>query len=110
MKDFNKIIELIKEKDYMKLLLELIEMYPNAYEEIKKCLSKEINLEARTYDCKLGNRDHCCWTNSNSCCGPRKPGQMCATVITTCCKRVVSNHERKTSKIEYYIGSRKDLF
>lgn len=43
--DFKRIVELIKEKDYLKLVVELIEMYPSAYEEIMKCLQTDINLE-----------------------------------------------------------------
>ena len=41
MKDLNKLIELIKEGDYMKLVLELIEMYPAAYQEIMKCVNQD---------------------------------------------------------------------
>ncbi len=43
--DLKRIVELIKEKDYLKLVVELIEMYPSAYEEIMKCLQTDINLE-----------------------------------------------------------------
>ena len=43
--DLKRIVELIKEKDYLKLVFELIEMYPSAYEEIMKCLQTDINLE-----------------------------------------------------------------
>ena len=43
--DLKRIVELIKEKDYLKLVVELIEMYHSAYEEIMKCLQTDINLE-----------------------------------------------------------------
>ena len=47
--DFKRIVELIKEKDYLKLIVELIEMYPSAYEEIMNCLQTDTNLGKRLY-------------------------------------------------------------
>ena len=43
--DLNKIIEIIKEGDFLKLILKIIEIYPSIYNEIKKCLNQKINLE-----------------------------------------------------------------
>ena len=100
MKDLNKLIELIKEGDYMKLVLELIEMYPAAYQEIMKCVNQEINLNTE-YGCKLGDKDKCCWMNNNGCCKPPKRGQMCTQAFRRCCKRKVYNEETGQYTIEY---------
>ena len=88
LKDINKIIELIKEGDYSKLILELIEMYPEGYNEIFKCMNKEVNLKFG-YGCELGDKDKCCWVNHNGCCKPPKRGQMCTQALRTCCKTKV---------------------
>ena len=105
MKDLSRIIELVKEGDYLKLVVELIEMYPAAYEEVKKCLPEEINLESSSLQrsCKLGDNDSCCWLNRNGCCQPPKIGQMCTQALTTCCKRKVVDDKGKVT-IEYYRG------
>ena len=47
--DFKRIFELIKEKDYLKLIVELIEMYPSAYEEIMNYIQSDINLGKHLY-------------------------------------------------------------
>ena len=105
MKDFSRVIELVKEGDYFKLLLELIEMYPAAYEEVKKCLPQEINLESSKLarNCQLDDKDSCCWVNRNGCCKPPTKGQMCTQALTTCCKRKVVDVNGKVH-IEYYRG------
>ncbi len=43
--DLNKIIVIIiKEEDFLKLILKIIEIYPTIYNEVKKCLNQNINL------------------------------------------------------------------
>ena len=104
--DFNKLIEIIKEEDYIKLILKIIEIYPSVYNEVQKCLNQNINLEAiYDYGCKLGNKDHCCWKNGNGCCRPPKRFELCSQVMTICCKRKVYDRKTKKTTIEYYEGN-----
>ena len=104
--DLNKIIEIIKEGDYIKLILKIIEIYPSAYNEIKKCLNQSINLEGLfDFGCKLGDKTHCCWENSNGCCRPPKRFELCTQVITLCCKRKVYDEKTKKTVIQYYQGN-----
>lgn len=71
LKDINRVIELVKEGDYMKLVLELIEMFPKAYEEVNKCLNPEVVLYAgQKLKCIMDNRTFytCTWYSKDSCC------------------------------------------
>ena len=71
LKDINRVIELVKEGDYMKLVLELIEMFPKAYEEVNKCLNPEVVLYAsQKLKCNMENRTFytCTWYSKDSCC------------------------------------------
>ncbi len=102
----NKIIEIIKEGDFLKLILKIIEIYPSTYNEVKKCLNQNINLE-RLFDhgCRLGNKNHCCWKNENGCCRPPKRFERCNQVITLCCKRKVFEQKTRKTTVEYYEGN-----
>ena len=104
--NLNKLIEILKERDYLKLILKIIEIYPSTYNEVKKCLNQNINLE-RLFDhgCRLGNKNHCCWKNENGCCRPPKRFERCNQVITLCCKRKVFNPKTRKTTVEYYEGN-----
>ena len=55
-----------------------------------------------TYGCRiLEGEDTCCWQNSNGCCKPAKPHQLCPMVITYCCKQRVYDEDTKTYKYLY---------
>ena len=99
--DFKRIVELIKEKDYLKLIVELIEMYPSAYEEIMNCLQTDINLQSLFKECNLGKRDRCCWENKNDCCEIHSIFKKCNKVKTTCCKVKVTDPITRKTTIKY---------
>ena len=90
--DVKRVIELVKEGNYQKLIIEVISMLPEAYSEFNKCLNKEeVNLLLpRKTQCEdIGEgRQRCCWMNSNTCCDYR-PGQVCGMAITKCCKVIL---------------------
>ncbi len=103
--DLNKIIEIIKEGDFLKLILKIIEIYPSIYNEIKKCLNQKINLE-KLFDhgWRLGNKNNCCWKNENECYLPPKRFEFCNQAITFCYKKIVFIQKtKKTTK--YYQGN-----
>ena len=99
--DFKRIFELIKEKDYLKLIVELIEMYPSAYEEIMNCLQSDINLQSLFKDCNLGKSDRCCWENNNDCCEIHSIFKKCNKVKTYCCKVKVTDPITGKTTIKY---------
>ena len=99
--DFKRIFELIKEKDYLKLIVELIEMYPSAYEEIMNCLQSDTNLQSLFKECNLGKRDMCCWVNNNDCCEIHSIFTKCNKVKTNCCKVSVRDPITGKTTIKY---------
>ena len=99
--DFKRIVELIKEKDYLKLIVELIEMYPSAYEEIMNCLQSDTNLQSLFKECNLGKRDMCCWVNNNDCCEIHSIFTKCNKVKTNCCKVKVTDPITGKTTIKY---------
>ena len=54
------------------------------------------------YGCHLGDKDECCWINSDGCCAPPKRGEGCNQAITRCCKRKVYDEKTGKTTIEYY--------
>ena len=105
--DLNKLIEIIKEGDYLKLILKIIEIYPNAYNEIKKCLNKNVNLGISS-GCQLGSKNRCCWENATRCCRPPTRFEKCVNHRTICCKMKVYDYINKRTYIEYYEGNSYD--
>lgn len=105
LQDFNKVIELIQEGDYMKLLFGLIEMFPKAYEEVNKCLNPEVVLFApQKLNCKIENRTfyNCTWRSKDSCCN--LGGNSCKKLVIPklCQKRI---RWTEVSRIEKEINS-----
>ena len=105
--DLNKLIEIIKEEDYLKLILKIIEIYPNAYNEIKKCLNQNVNL-GLSNGCQLGSKNRCCWENANRCCRPPTRFEKCVNQRTICCKMKVYDYINKRTTIQYYEGNSYD--